>query len=168
ERVECDAPLSALAGPGEFLTVHGNSARAAESIRRYSQADAARWPEFTQRLHKLTGFLAALYQLPAPDIDTSAPGELMALLGLGRKARALGREDLIELLRILPMSIEELLDDTFESTQVKAAVAAGGVRNLRQGPRSGGTSFNLLHYLTGTPAGAVRNAGLWLAGADAF
>jgi phytoene dehydrogenase-like protein len=92
----------------------------------------------------------------------------MALLGLGRKARALGREDMIELLRILPMSIEELVDDSFDTPQLKAAIVAGGVRNLRQGPRSGGTSFNLLHSLIGAGPGAVRNAGWWRSGADAF
>ncbi len=168
DRTECAAPLTSMVAPGEFLTLHANTSKAAEAIRRYSGKDAAAWPEFTQRLHKLANFLGALYQLPAPDIDTTAPGELMALLGLGRKARSLGREDMIELLRILPMSIEELADDTFESVQLKAAVVAGGVRNLRQGPRSGGTSFNLLHSLIGAPAGAARNAGWWRTGADAF
>ena len=168
ERVEAETALSALVAPGDFLSLHTDPARAAESIRRFSPSDASRWPAFVARLHKLAGFLGALYQLPAPDIDTTAPGELLALLGLGRKARALGREDMIELLRILPMSIEELVDDSFETAQLKAAVVAGGVRNLRQGPRSGGTSFNLLHSLIGAAPGAPRNAGWWRAGADAF
>jgi phytoene dehydrogenase-like protein len=168
ERVECATPLTNFVHPGEFLTLHANPSKAADAIRRYSSADAARWPAFTTLLHKLAAFLGALYQLPAPAIDTSAPAELLALLGLGRKARALGRADMIELLRVLPMSIEELADDTFESAELKVAVVAGGVRNLQQGPRSGGTSFNLLHYLTAAPVGSVRNAGWWRSGADAF
>ena len=35
--------------------------------------------------------------------------------GLGRKFRALGRDDMTELLRVMPMSVQDLLDDWFES-----------------------------------------------------
>ena len=93
-------------------------------------------------------------------------GELAPLLSLGRKFRALGRADMIELLRVMPMSIQDLLDDWFESPILKAAVAAGGVRDIRQGPRSGGTSFVLLHNLVGAPAGLARP--WWRDGPDAF
>jgi phytoene dehydrogenase-like protein len=75
---------------------------------------------------------------------------------------------MIELLRMLPMSVWELLDDTFESGALKAAVAPGGVRDMRQGPRSGATGFVLLHYLVGAAAGIVRGRGAWQDGPDAF
>jgi len=42
------------------------------------------------------------------------------------------------------------------------------VRELRQGPRSGGTSFVLLHYLVGAPAGSVRERSWWRDGPDGF
>jgi phytoene dehydrogenase-like protein len=42
------------------------------------------------------------------------------------------------------------------------------VRDLRQGPRSGGTSFVLLHHLVGAPAGSVRARSWWRDGPDAF
>jgi len=74
---------------------------------------------------------------------------------------------MLELLRVLPMSIQDLLDDSFESTLVKAAIGAAGVRDIRQGPRSGGTSFVLLHHLTGARAGCVARP-WWRDGPDAF
>ncbi len=49
------------------------------------------------------------------------------------------------------MSVWELLDDWFECEPLKAAVAAGGVLDHQQGPRSGGTGFVLLHHLTDSP-----------------
>jgi hypothetical protein len=52
-----------------------------------------------------------------------------------------------ELLRVLPMSVQDLVDEWFEYEPLKAAIAAAGVRDIRQGPRSGGTSFVLLHHL---------------------
>jgi phytoene dehydrogenase-like protein len=168
DRVDADASVSVAVEPGQFLTLWRDPARAAEAIRPYSAHDAGAWPSFVTRLHKLAGFLSSLYQIPAPDIDTTAPGELMALLGVGRKLRGLGRADMTEFLRLMPMSIQELVDDTFENTPLKAAVAAGGIRNIRQGPRSGGTTFVLLHSLVGAPLGAVRSTAWWRTGPNAF
>ena len=73
-----------------------------------------------------------------------------------------------ELLRVMPMSVQDFLDEWFEHDAVKAAVAAGGVQDIRQGPRSGGTSFVLLHHLVGAPVGSVRTRGWWRDGPDSF
>jgi phytoene dehydrogenase-like protein len=149
--------VAAVAGDGQALALSHESSRAMADIRKHSPRDAERWPQFTERLGKLAGFLEALYQLPPPDVDAAMSlGELAPLVGLGRKFRSLGRADMLELLRVLPMSIQDLLDDWFENPLVKAAVAAGGVRGIRQGPRSGGTSFVLLHQLVGAPGGLAR------------
>jgi len=120
-----------------------------ESVRELSERDASRWPEFLQRVRRFAGVLEALYQMPPPDISTTALSDVLPLAGVGRRVRALGRRDMTELLRVLPMSIQDLLDDTFESATLKAGLASAAVRDLRQGPRSGGTTFNFLHYRTG-------------------
>jgi phytoene dehydrogenase-like protein len=65
------------------------------------------------------------------------------------------------LLRALPMPAQDLLDEWFESEPLKAAIASTAVQNLRQGPRSGGTSLVLMHHLVGAPAGSMRRAGSW-------
>lgn len=166
ERVAPDYAL-AVAGPDPLLLPR-NPAEAAAGLRGRSASDAARWPEFVARLHRLAGFLGEVYQLPAPDIDTSALGELLPLAGLARKFRGLGRSDMIEFLRIMPMAVQELADDWFETGALRAGLAAGGVLDICQGPRSGGTTFVLLHHLIGAPAGAVRNRGWWRSGPDAF
>ncbi|HEY3216765.1 MAG TPA: NAD(P)/FAD-dependent oxidoreductase [Candidatus Eisenbacteria bacterium] len=167
ERRSLDAPVSVAMGKGAFLTLWGDPARAAQTIHGISGADAARWPDFTARLARLAGFLEVLYGMPAPDVDLP-PGEWLPMLGLLRRLRGLGRADSIELLRILPMSVWELLDDTFESDSVKAAVAPTGVMNHRQGPRSGATGFVLLHYLVGANAGVMRGRPPWRDGPDTF
>jgi len=160
-RSEADADVAVLVEPGRFLALSRDGARSAEAIAAYSKADAAKWPEFTGRLRKLSGFLEALYLTPAPDISASSPAELLPLLGLARKFRGLGRHDSIEFLRTVPVSVWELLDDWFECAPLKAAVATGGIREHRQGPRSGGTGFVLLHHKTG-------NRAPWRDGPDAF
>src|SRR2546427_8559221 len=75
---------------------------------------------------------------------------------------------MIEFLRTLPMSVWELMDDWFESAPLKAAVAAGGIQDFQQGPRSGGTGYVLLHHLVGAPAGSVRGRVPWRSGPAAF
>jgi len=157
----------ALEGGG-FLSLPRDPRRASKAIASHSEADAAKWPEFVSRLRTLAGFLESLYTTPAPDISASSLGELLPVLGLGRKFRALGRREMIEFLRTLPLSVWELLDDWFESAPLKAAVAPGGIQDHQQGPRSGGTGFVLLHYLAGAPAGAVRGRMPWLGGPEAF
>ena len=166
--VEVDTPLSVATGSKKFLTLSRDPQKAAEAIAPHSREDAAKWPAFTSRLHALAGFLGELYQTPAPDVDMGTFGDALAALSLGRKFRALGRTDMIELLRTLPLSAWELLDDWFEYPPLKAGIAAGGVQDIRQGPRSGGTGFVLLHHLIGAPVGSVRNRIPWKEGPDAF
>jgi phytoene dehydrogenase-like protein len=168
EPVSADTPLSVAAGPRAFLTLSRDPVRAATAIRERSPADAAKWPAFTGQLRALAAFLEFLYQGPAPDVDVASLRDLLPLLALGRRFRALGRRDMVELLRTLPMSVWELLDDWFECGPLKAAVAAGGVQGLQQGPRSGGTGLVLLHHLVGAPSGSVRDRVPWRSGPGAF
>ena len=160
-------PLSVATGSGGFLTLPRDPARAAEAIAAHSAGDAAKWGAFTSRLRNLAGFLEELYVRPAPDVDVSLR-ELPSLFALGRKFRALGRQDMFELLRTLPLSVWELADDWFETPALKAAIASGGVVDLQQGPRSGGTGFVLLHHLVGTPSGSIRGRVPWRDQPSAF
>jgi phytoene dehydrogenase-like protein len=168
ERADTAADVAVLVEPGRFLALSRDAARAAEAVAAHSRSDAAKWPEFVARLRKLAGFLEALYLTPAPDVSASSPGELVPLLGLARKFRGLGRRDSIEFLRTLPLSVWELLDDWFESAPLKAAVATGGIQEHRQGPRSGGTGYVLLHNLVGAASGAARGRAPWKGGPEAF
>ena len=141
---------------GTTLELSRDIGRSVEAIRRISPADAAKWPEFSQRMRTLAGVLERLYLAPPPDIETRDPRELARIGGLGLYVRRLGKQAVIDLARILPMAIAELLDDWFESDALKGALGALGVWHLKQGPRSGGTAFNFLHHHAGSPAGVFR------------
>ena len=79
--------------------------------------------------------------------------ELAPFLGLGRKVRALGGNDMTELFRVLPLPAYDLLEDYFEDELLKGALGALSVRGLFQGPRAQGTALVLLHHLVGSPTG---------------
>lgn len=143
-------------GSGGWLELRTDQAATAASIRKYSAKDAGQWPAFAARVHKISGFLSALYVAPPPRIDADSLSEFLELLKLGRKLKGLGNAEMIEVLRTIPMSVAELLDDWFESDALKGAVAADAITDLCQGPLGGGTAFNLLHHHVGLAAGAIR------------
>ena len=164
-----DLPL-ALVGPAEALAIPRDPSPAAETLRKHSARDAGRWPDFAGLVHKLSGFLGGLYRFPPPDIGASRPAEVLPLLAVARELRSMGRRDMIELLRTVPMAVEELLEDWFESPVLRAAIGACGVSGIGQGPRSGGTAFVLLHRQVGAPRGCFGpgGGGYWKEGPDAL
>lgn len=168
KRVGGSVSMSVVAPDGELLLLPTSIEAAPASIRPHSERDASRWAAFATRLHKFSAILGELYQLAPPDVDMTSIREATSLLLIGRKLRALGRADMTEFLRVMPMSVQDLLDDTFESDLVKAAVASCALRDIQQGPRSGGTTYNLLHYMVGAPLGSVRARKRFLDGPDAF
>ena len=140
--------FSVAAPDGSLLSVSTNPADT-QAIARFSKKDAERWPKFIKQFGKFSDILGRVYQNPPPDIDTKSLGDILPLAAIGLRVRGLGRADMTEFLRVPPMSIQDYVDDNYESELLRAAVASHAVRDVRQGPRSGGTTFNLLHHMVG-------------------
>lgn len=141
---------------GPPLTLWRDPKRTADSIREFSPADADAWIPFTELLGKAAGFLEAVWTTTPPDVTGSNLGDLVASGKLGLKLRKLGKKDMVEVMRILPMSVYELLGDWFESDLVKGALAGSAVGGLCQGPMGAGTVYTLLHHHVGAGPGIVR------------
>jgi phytoene dehydrogenase-like protein len=151
-----DPWISAALPTGGRLDLSRDLDKSVVAIGKLSQSDAAKWPEFSERMRHLGAVLEALYVAPPPDVETTEVGELLRLGAIGARVRLAGAQTVTDLLRILPMASAELLDDWFESDALKGVLGAASVMHLRQGPRSGGTAFNLLHHHVGSPAGVFR------------
>ncbi|MCL4800565.1 MAG: NAD(P)/FAD-dependent oxidoreductase [Burkholderiales bacterium] len=141
---------------GGRLELARDLARSAASTARASRRAAHRRPQFCGRMARLARVLELLYAGPPPDPLARAPGELARMAGLAWRVRRLGRRAIEDLLRVLPMPAADLLDDWFESDELKGLLGLGGVMHLAQGPRSGGTAFALLHGHVGSPPGVFR------------
>ena len=148
--VEAPDPWATVLLPdGGTFELWRDIARTAQSIRRLSERDAARWPEFARRMAEIAAVFAQLYLAPPVNpLD----------LRLALRVRRLGRQGMVDLMRVLPMSVAELLDDWFETDALKGALGAMGILNIRQGPRSAGTAFRMIHHHVGSPAGVFRPA----------
>jgi phytoene dehydrogenase-like protein len=130
----------------DHLVIDGDPAKTIESIKHFSAKDAARWPDFLAFMSKATSFLDAAYHTPMPRLpkpDTLNEGFYLAQLGL--KLRSMGRKDMLNIIRALPMTAVEFVEEWFESEQLKAAIASLGIHGVTLGVMSAGTAFNLIH-----------------------
>jgi phytoene dehydrogenase-like protein len=171
--------LDTLSGPAEVavfsplpdggcLTLWREMSRSVESVRRFSKTDAEKWPAFSRLMAQLADVLEAMYGVAIPSVTTTDLAELIPFMGLGEPVRRLGRKGLPEFLRVLPMSVAELLNDWFETDVLKGTLGAGGVTGLAQGPRSTGTGYVFLHHHVGWPTGVFRAARLARGGIGAL
>jgi phytoene dehydrogenase-like protein len=85
-------------------------------------------------------------------------GNIVKLARLGLQVRRLRRGGMEDLLRLVPMSVADLLDEWFESDALKGILGAAGVMHASRGPRSGGTALRLLHHHIGSPPGVFRQS----------
>ena len=146
--VERPDPWATVVLPdGGRLELWRDRARTVDAIRRLSAKDADKWPEFCRRMSALAQLFEQLYTQPPVDPLN---------LSLALRVRRLGRQGMEDLMRVLPMSVAELLDDWFECDALKGALGAMGVLHLKQGPRSGGTAFRFLHHHVGCAEGVFR------------
>lgn len=145
---------------GDRLTLWPDTARSEAEIRALSSHDADRFIDYCNQVARHTAFLEyALARMPVDPAQLDA-GDLFGWLPVGGAFRLLG-DDMYRLLRVLPMSLCEFLDEWFTHPAVRAAVGAPGVTGVHQGPRSGGTAFLLLYHHMGNAAGAgVPAAGI--------
>ncbi len=97
-------------GGADSLDLVSDVGRCAQAIRRLSIRDAERWPDFCVRMHALANVLAYVYCAPPPDPLTNNLGEMIAGARTALRVRGLGRQGMADLLRLLPMSIADLLE----------------------------------------------------------
>src|SRR5688500_15224894 len=138
------------------LELTDNVEHSADAIRKLSTRDAARWPEFCARMRALAQLLESIYVEPPPDPLATGLRDSVALLRTALRVRGLRRRGIEDLLRLAAMPVADWLDEWFENDTLKGVLGAAGIMHLAQGPRSGGTAFNLLHHSVGSPAGVFR------------
>lgn len=133
-------PFISLQADGNHLTLD------AESIKRISEKDATRFPEFVRFMDKAASILDTAYATIMPRLPLNFNiREGYGLLELGLELKLAGRKDMLNFIRALPMTAQELLDEYFESDVVKAAIASVAIHSFTLGPMGAGTGYTLIH-----------------------
>jgi len=130
----------------DHLVIDADPLKAAESIRRFSEKDANRWPEFVRFMTEAANILDIAYATLMPRLPKDfSLSEGFWLAELGLELRLMGRRDMLNFIRALPMTAQELTEEYFESEQVRAAVASVAIHGSTLGPMSAGTGYTLIH-----------------------
>src|SRR4051812_8171550 len=135
---------------GGSLTIYEDDpARTFDEIARWSKKDADAWPKWNAWLAGIADIMGPLLTRVPPTIGSRRPADLLDTLRLAWTERGLTVRTVADVTRLMTMSIADLLDDWFESPQVKGALAVNGVIGTWAGPYEPGTAYVMAHHSIG-------------------
>src|SRR5882757_9212012 len=135
---------------GGSLTIYDDDpARTYEQLAKWSKKDAEVWPRWNAWLEGIADVMGPLLTQVPPNIGSHRPGDLLDLAKLAWSQRGITVRATGDVTRLLTMSIADLLDDWFESPQIKGALAVNGVIGTWAGPYEPGTAYVMAHHSIG-------------------
>jgi phytoene dehydrogenase-like protein len=120
-----------------------------DEVSKWSKKDADAMPLWDAWLAGLAEVLGPLLLTVPPAIGSRKPRDLADTLRLAWRNRGLDVRTIADVTRLMTMSIADLLDDWFESPQVKGALAVNGVIGTWAGPYEPGTAYVMAHHSIG-------------------
>jgi phytoene dehydrogenase-like protein len=134
---------------GSLIIYEDDPARTHEQLAKFSKKDADAWPKWNAWLEGIADVMGPLLTQVPPKIGSHKPADLLELAKLGWSQRGVSTRMVGDVTRLLTMSIADLLDDWFESPQIKGALAVNGVIGTWAGPYEPGTAYVMAHHSIG-------------------
>ncbi|MGZ4598045.1 MAG: phytoene desaturase family protein [Actinomycetes bacterium] len=120
-----------------------------DEMAKWSKKDAEAMPRWDAWLGGLADVLGPLLMQVPPNVGSRSPHDLAGLLKLAWRNKGLDVRTVGDVTRLMTMSIADLLDDWFESPQVKSMLAVNGVIGTWAGPCEPGTAYVMAHHSIG-------------------
>jgi phytoene dehydrogenase-like protein len=139
--------ITSLLPDGRSFTLPADRDAATAAIAKFAPGDAPRYKPFMQLLDLAVDFLQTAYAMTPPRHHPPSEADVQQLATLVAKLRGYGRREMTEVMRLLVMSVRDLLDEWFENPELKGLLGGAAVRGISQGPFAAATTFNLLHQL---------------------
>ena len=160
--VQPDVRVFAPQPDGRALTLWGDADRTAAALASdgvVSAADAAAYPGVDRRFRDLARDLAGrvVNRVP-PDLRSPSLGGGLAPVRDAVAARVHHGRTGVDLLRVMPMAVRDLVAEWFESDALRAAIATRGVLYTALGPRAPGTAAVLLTDAAANDGGLAGQA----------
>src|SRR5579859_4475645 len=135
---------------GGSIKLYADDARRNHAeVSKWSKKDADAVPRWDAWLAGLAEVLGPLLLTVPPNLGSRKPQDLKETLRLAWRHRNLNVRTIADVTRLMTMSIADLLDDWFESPQVKGALAVNGVIGTWAGPYEPGTAYVMAHHSIG-------------------
>ena len=144
---------------GNYLWRVNDHAKTRREIARHSKLDAEAYEEYGKAMVEMARFVRPILNMTPPDPMGLDPRDLMKLVFLGKRFRALPDHDRYNQIQLMTMSAVDFLDQWFETDVLKATMSASGVIGTFLGVRSPGTAYVLLHHYMGEIDGSFRSWG---------
>jgi phytoene dehydrogenase-like protein len=140
---------------GSHLLLTKDASQAKSEIARFSRKDAEAWPAFGDYLAKIARLVRPLLLTTPPAVGARSPGDLLELARFAWKLKGLDVKGTGDFVKVMTLSVAELLEEWFESPQVKAARCVSGAIGTYGGPYTPGTAYVLLHHYIGEVDGQM-------------
>jgi len=145
QSIEPDVVAFAPSADGPGLTLWKDPVRTATELRRRPNPRVAEsFLAFDSKIRSLAAFVARMQEAEPPDLGSPSFSDAGTGLTLLNSLRRLGRQEIRETLRALPMSVADLVSEAVEDEALQGALGARGVRYSAMGPKSAGTALNFL------------------------
>jgi phytoene dehydrogenase-like protein len=142
--VEPDVVAFAPSADGSPITLWRDPARTATELRTTRLRDAGGFLAFDRKVRSLVRFLTRVHATQPPDLASPSPADGFTGLTLANALRHLGKRQIRETLRVLPMSVADLVSEALDDEALCGVLGARGIRYSAMGPRSAGTALNFL------------------------
>src|SRR4051812_4011052 len=134
---------------GRSLQMPDDPVRRRAQIQQFSTTDADAYERWDAWLGGLADVLGPLLTTIPPRVGSKRPKDLVEQARLAWRLRGLDVRGTADVTRLFTMSIADLLDEHFESPQMKGVLSVSGVIGTWAGPRSAGTAYVMAHHKIG-------------------
>jgi phytoene dehydrogenase-like protein len=130
---------------GGHLTLLGDAIEG----EHVSADDRAAYRDFHARTARYVKLLAGMFEARAPKLVEGNLTDRLTLLKLGLGLKMLGREEMSDFMRIILINMYDLMEEHFDSAQLKALLSLDSLLGSRMGPRTPNTVFGYLYRRLG-------------------
>jgi phytoene dehydrogenase-like protein len=120
-----------------------------DEIAKFSKKDAEAMPRWDAWMAGLADVLAPMLMQAPPKVGSPRWSDILETARLAWRYRGLGVRTMGGLTRLFASSITDLLNDWFESEEVKTALGVNAIIGTWAGPDEAGTAYVLAHHSIG-------------------
>jgi phytoene dehydrogenase-like protein len=137
-------------GSGGIRHDEGKSDRFRETLSHFSKTDADVYEDWSAWLARGAAFLGPLLMETPPDLGSVSLRDLADQARFALRHRSgMSSRQAADITKLFTMSAADLLDEWFESSELKALIATSGIIGTWAGPEEPGTAYVLMHHAVG-------------------
>ena len=137
-------------GSGGIRDDQGKRDRFRETLSSFSKADVGAYEDWSTWLERSASFLGPLLMETPPNLGSVTLGDLAEQVRFALRHRSdMSSRLAADITKLFTMSAADLLDEWFESSELKALIGSGGIIGTWAGPEEPGTAYVLMHHAVG-------------------